>query len=117
MIRFRPISHFLDPSSKEGGCSSGEIARNPGENIYIYSGKEGRRCSWERLVRAKQSIRNTSQFRRYIAGCNGLPGHARHANLGRLLNYTLLSRFSEYSLCGEEGWWKGNARMVKYQRQ
>lgn len=36
MIRFRPISHFLDPSSKEGGCSSGEIARNPGENIYIY---------------------------------------------------------------------------------
>lgn len=69
------------------------------------------------LVRAKQSIRNTSQFRRYIAGCNGLPGHARHANLGRLLNYTLLSRFSEYSLCGEGEEWKGNARMVKYQRQ
>lgn len=107
MIRFRPISHFLDPSSKEGGCSSGEIARNPGENIYIYIyiERKGRKKMLVgkagSLVRAKQSIRNTSQFRRYIAGCNGLPGHARHANLGRLLNYTLLSRFSEYSLCGE----------------
>ena len=43
MIRFRPISHFLDPSSKEGGCSSGEIARNPGENIYIYIERKGRK--------------------------------------------------------------------------